>query len=135
MAPLQDLYDNTRYHVLQGATLRSQWSVNESVYMFEQPIGSPFVGFRTPYVGYEAVDVILYHNDTPIHTQSLRQAFYDHGGPYMNSVEPLFPHIQAELPPLKEGDQLRLEICALCYGGQTLTSVLEEMRVVAESAE
>jgi len=127
---LQDLYDATRYHLDESAVIRTQWDLEETLYTFNLPIASPFVGFRGPYVGYEEIEAVLYRNGVPVHTQSLRQAFYDHGGAYMRSEEPLIPNIRAELPDLSAGDRLRLEISAKCYNGKILTSVLEELEVV-----
>ena len=128
---LQNLYDTTRYHLDASAPTRTDWSLKDSVYTFNLPIDSPFVCFKGSYVGYEEVEAILYHNDVPIHTQSLRQALYDHGGAYMRSEEPFVPDIRAELPSLSVGDTLRLEIHAKCYNGKTLTNVLEELEIVA----
>ncbi len=127
---LKDLYDATRYHLASEGQMREAWNLQETLYTFNQPIGSPLIGFLNGYVGYEAIDVTLYHNDTPIHTDSLREAFRDHGGPYMVSEEPLIPDIKIQLPVLSVGDTLKLEISAKSYNGKNLSNVLEELRVV-----
>ena len=129
--PLQNLYDSTRYHLDSDEEVRTYWSVTESEYTFTQAIASPFITFNNGYAGYEAIDVILYHNNVPIYTESLLEAFRDHGGSYMMNEVPLIPNISTELPELKEGDILRLEIVAKCYNSdKKLTNVLETLEVI-----
>lgn len=126
-----NLYDATRYHLDPSATVRSVWHVSETEYSFTQPIGSPLIDFQTAYVGYEEIDVTLYHNGRAIHTESLWEAFRDHGGPHMRFEEPFIPDIRAKLPQLTVGDTLTLEITAKCYNSEMiLTNVLETLEVV-----
>ena len=126
-----DLSATVGYHLYPGIEKRTLWDVKETVYTFDQPIASPTVSSRQAYVGYRAIDVTLYHNDTPIYTESLRQAFRDQYGPYMVGADPLRPDISVKLPKLAEGDLLRLEITTEDYGGQIITNVLEELTVTA----
>lgn len=128
---LQNLYDATRYHLDVGAEKRIDWSIQETQYTFRQPIASPFVNYLSATVGYEAIDVTLYHNEKMIYTQSLRQAFRELGGARMVSVDPLIPDIRVELPMLAEGDELRLEITSKDYEGNVLTNTLEKLKVVS----
>lgn len=126
-----DLYDATRYHSESSAPLQSVLHVSETQYSFTEPIVSPWIKLRTAYVGYEEVNVTLYHNGEPIHTESLREAFREYGGPYMWYEEPYVPDIRADLPQLTVGDSLTLEITAKPYHSDILlTNVLETLEVV-----
>lgn len=126
-----DLYDATRYHVDSSSPIRSVLHVNETKYSFTEPIASPCVDLRAPYVGYEEVSVTLYHNGEPIHTESLREALREYAGPYMWFEEPFIPDIHADLPQLTVGDTLTLEITAKPYHSDVLlTNVLETLEVV-----
>lgn len=126
-----DLYDATRYHVDSSSPIRSVLHVNETQYSFTEPIDSPCVDLRAPYVGYEEVTVTLYHNGEPIHTESLREALREYAGPYMWFEEPFIPDIHADLPQLTVGDTLTLEITAKPYHSDVLlTNVLETLEVV-----
>lgn len=124
-----DLYDATRYHLDSSAQVRSVWYVDDAEYTFSQPIASPVIDFRTPYVGYEAVDVTLSLNGEAIHTQSLREELKAYGGAYMRFEEPYIPDIRASLPPLAVGDILTLSIQAINYDGKILTATLETLTV------
>ena len=127
---LQNLYNASRYHLDPSVQQREQWSIGEPIYTFDAPIGSPFICFETPYVGYKSVDVTLYHNDIPIYTESLRQALQDRFGAYMRGGEMFIPDIKVDLPKLSVGDTLRLEITSEDQSGNVLTNILESLVVV-----
>ncbi len=131
----QNLREAVGYYLYPDAERRSEWNLKEKIYTFDQPIASPVISGRQAYVGYERIDITLYHNDAPIHTESLRQAFRDLHGPYMVGVEPLRPDIRVKLPALSEGDILRLEITTKDYAGQIMTNTLEELTVVSEQSK
>lgn len=126
-----NLHDATRYYRDPSAEARSVWNMSETEYSFTQPICSPLIDFQSAFVGYEEVNVTLYHNGQPVHTESLREAFRDHGGPYMRFEEPFVPDIRVKLPQLTVGDTLTLEITAKSYNSNVmLTNVLETLEVV-----
>ena len=131
---LENLYDATCFRLDESADVRTEWRPDASEYTFTQPIASPFFDSGL-YVGYKAIDVTLYLNGTPIHTESLREGIRDHAGPYMWSEDPFIPDIRATLPALSSGDTLRLELRTECYGGEVMTSVLEELTVTAEASK
>ena len=124
-----NLYDATRYHLDPSGQARSVWYATDRQYSFTQPIGSPLISLRSPYVGYAAVDVTLSLNGEAIHTQSLREAFKTYGGAYMRFEEPYPLDFGCDLPELAAGDVLTLSISARTYDGLVLSAALETLVV------
>ena len=104
------------------------WPVTDTTYTFTTPVCQPAVLPQSA-TGYKDIVFVLYHNDQAIWEESWKEEFLGAYGAHRLYSLPVTPDLSVELPALAAGDRLRLEIHAELYGGQLLTSVVDDLTV------
>ena len=110
----------------QSASIRP----DETVYRYDVPICMPCIQEKTGFVPFRDVKIELLHNDTVIWEENYYKTFLKL---YKNDriTVPLNPEIQVDLPELREGDRLVLQLTATTHTDRTIVTRLDDLIVTA----
>lgn len=103
---------------------------DETVYHYNVPINMPRIQEKTGFVPFRDVKIELLHNDAVIWEENYYKAFLEL---YKNDhiTVPLRPEIQVNLPELREGDRLILQLTATTHTDRTIITRLDDLTVTA----